>query len=307
MTPRRPPDPPDPPDPVTEAADYLYGLPLDEFTAARNDRARQARAAGDRETAQAIGGLAKPSVVAWLANRLVREHRDEITPLLEVGAQLREATASLDAAQLRQLSRQQQQVVRALVRQARALAGAAGQAFTDATERGLESTLHAALADEEAARELATARLTTGLSRPGFPGAGAFGAPSAVPSAAPAVAAGGRQPGTRVSRDEEASVRADRLARARQDEQQARDRAEQAGQAQEEARAEQARAEQEARDAVQAVQRLRSELDDAERTRTEASRAERQARKDAELADRAARAAQRRLADAAARVRELSG
>ena len=35
------------PDAVEAAADELYGLPLDEFTAARNERAKQARAQGD--------------------------------------------------------------------------------------------------------------------------------------------------------------------------------------------------------------------------------------------------------------------
>ncbi len=62
---------------------------------------------------------------AWLANQLVRSHRAELEPLLELGGALRDATEKLDGDQLRELSRQQQKVMYALVQQARALARAA--------------------------------------------------------------------------------------------------------------------------------------------------------------------------------------
>jgi hypothetical protein len=157
-------------DSVTAAADELYGLPLGEFTAARAERAKQARADGDRGAAAAIGRLPKPSVVAWLANQLARQYPGEVAPLLELGEDLRRATADLDAARLRELSRQQQQVVAALMSRVRELAAAAGQAVSDSTERGLEDTLHAALADEAAGRQLTAGQLASGLSRTGFPG-----------------------------------------------------------------------------------------------------------------------------------------
>ena len=146
------------PDDVGAVADELYGLPLDEFTAARNEHATLVRAGGDGPAAKAISQLAKPSKVAWLANQLVRQHRDEIWALLELGDSMRQATASLDAVALREASRQQHQIVYGLVRQAGRLANAAGQVMSDSIARGLADTLHAALADEQAARQLAQGR-----------------------------------------------------------------------------------------------------------------------------------------------------
>jgi len=158
------------PDAATEAAADLYGLPLSEFTTARTEWTRRVRSDGDRDAAAAIGRLPKPSVVAWLANQLARQHPDEIQSLLELGEALREATADLDAAALRKLSRQQHQVVSALLGRAREVGAAAGQAVSDSTARGLEDTLHAALADEAAAQQLTQGQLAAGLSRMGFPG-----------------------------------------------------------------------------------------------------------------------------------------
>jgi hypothetical protein len=106
--------------------------------------------------------------VAWLANQLVRAHRDEIEPLLALGADLREATANLSGERLRELSKQQHQVVYALVQQAKGLAAAAGRRVSSDTERGLEDTLRAALADGAAAEQLVAGRLTDALAPGGF-------------------------------------------------------------------------------------------------------------------------------------------
>ena len=104
---------------LVAAADELYALPAEEFTAARNAKAKQMRAAGDRDLAAEIQRLGRPSAAAALANLLVRRDAAAFEPLLELGVALRQATAALDGAQLRVLSRQQQQVVTALVRRGR--------------------------------------------------------------------------------------------------------------------------------------------------------------------------------------------
>ena len=176
---------------VEAAAAELYGLPLDEFTAARNERVKQARAAGDGGAAVAIGKLAKPNKVAWLANQLVREDADGIRALLELGESMRQATASLATEQLRQASRQQHQVINGLVQQARSLASAAGQAMSEDTARGLGDTLHAALADEQAARQL-----SQGSSSQAWPAAGS---PASTPAPRPG-RPGPPQPGSGLSR-----------------------------------------------------------------------------------------------------------
>ena len=153
---------------IDEIADALYGLPPEQFTAARTQYEKEAKAAGDRDAAAVIHAMAKPSVTAWLANQLAREHRDELQPLLELGAGLRDATRNLAGDQLRTLSRQQHQLVHALVVQARQLAHAAGRSVSDDAVRGLEETLHAALADEHAASLLLAGRLTEALHSSGL-------------------------------------------------------------------------------------------------------------------------------------------
>lgn len=49
---------------IDEVADELYGLPLEEFTAARTRYEKDAKAAGDRHAAAGIHSLAKPTVTA---------------------------------------------------------------------------------------------------------------------------------------------------------------------------------------------------------------------------------------------------
>jgi hypothetical protein len=268
---------------VGAAAAELYGLPLEEFTAARNDRAKQARAQGQTEAAQAIAKLGKPNIVGWLANQLVREQREEIDPLLELGASLREATSALDAGQLRALSKQQHQVVHGLVHQARKLGSAAGQTVSDGTARGLEDTLHAALADPAAADELLVGQLTTGLSRSGFPGVD-------VTATQPAKRAAAAKP---VKPDRRAQAK-----QARQDAAEARAEAKAANTKRDQAQRALQQAEKLLQRAADDIERRKAELDDAVRARSDAEKARRQAAKDAERTERLARQADRRVTEA---------
>jgi hypothetical protein len=160
---------------VDAIADELYGLPPEEFTAARTHYEKEAKAAGDRDEAARIHSLAKPSVTAWLANQLVRSHRSEIEPLLELGGALRDATRDLAGDQLRALSQQQHKLMYALVQQARALARAAGRSVSEDAARALEETLRAALADEEAANLLLAGHLTEALHSSEFDSGFGFG------------------------------------------------------------------------------------------------------------------------------------
>jgi hypothetical protein len=157
-------------DRLDEVADELYGLQPGDFVAARNARAKEARSSGDRDLAAAITALGKPTKVAWLANQLVRQRREDVQPLVELGAGLREATASLSGEDLRRLTKQQHQLVHALVQQAKSLAG--GRVTEDVSD-GLDRTLRAALADDDLAAQLLLARLTEGLEFAGFGGSAA--------------------------------------------------------------------------------------------------------------------------------------
>jgi hypothetical protein len=150
------------------AADQLYAAAPEDFVARRNELAKQAKAAGDAEAAAAIKELRKPTAAAWLANRLSREHADEIADLLLLGDELRAASATLNGDRLRELSPRRQDAVRGLVRQARALAKDAGRQVSADVAQKLSETLDAALVDPAAAAAVRAGQLTTALRHVGF-------------------------------------------------------------------------------------------------------------------------------------------
>jgi hypothetical protein len=76
---------------VEEITDRLYSLPPEEFTAARNEAVRELRQAGEREQADRVKALRKPSVAAGAVNRLVRSHRSHVEAFLNAAARMRDA------------------------------------------------------------------------------------------------------------------------------------------------------------------------------------------------------------------------
>src|SRR5215471_11104539 len=76
---------------VDEVADRLYALPIEEFTQARNQAERELRKAGERDRADEVKALRKPTATAGAVNRLVRGHRAEVEAFLAAAARLRDA------------------------------------------------------------------------------------------------------------------------------------------------------------------------------------------------------------------------
>ena len=171
-------------DPEVEA---LYGLPLDEFTPARNALARARSKAGDKESAAAVKGLRKASVVAWALNQLARQRTEDVDALLEAGARLRRAqTAALeggDPAELRDASRAENTEVQALAAQAASILRGAGRGGTAVHEERLAATLRAAAVDPVAGDLLRRGVLAEELNPAGFGfGVGEGGVDVAVPA-----------------------------------------------------------------------------------------------------------------------------
>jgi len=161
-------------------ADELYGLRPDEFTAARDERARAARAEGDPYLAARIRELRRPTLSAWAGNLLVRRRPEEVGPLLALGQELRRAHRELDGERLRELSRHQWRLLTALSRQAGQLAAEAGHPLGEQALREVEQTMKAVLADPASAEEWAAGRLTRPLPAPsGFGTEESAGGPSA--------------------------------------------------------------------------------------------------------------------------------
>jgi hypothetical protein len=151
-----------------ETADELYGLPPQDFVAARDERAARAREAGDSELAAALRALRRPAQGAWLVNLLWRDKRDTVEALLALGEELRRAQQQLSGDRLRELSAQRHRVVGALVQEARRLASAAGVRVTADTGREVETTLNAALASDEVAQQVRSGRLVKPVAYAGF-------------------------------------------------------------------------------------------------------------------------------------------
>ncbi|WP_433274848.1 hypothetical protein ACQPZA_26635 [Pseudonocardia xinjiangensis] len=260
---------------LDQVADELYALPRDEFTAARNAAVKRARQ-HDKELAEQIGALRRPSTAAWLVNLLSREHPDEVAALVELGDGLRAAQDQLEGEALRRLSQQRHEVVHGLVQQARALARSAGHPASEAVARELENTFTAAVNSSAAAQAVAGGRLTTALD------------PADVDGLPEQVAA------TPAARDDAGPDRDERL---RRDLERARSAAADADAEREKAQGELTDAEHAADDAAGTLRELRSRIEAAEQAEHDARRRARSAQRDLDAADRAAREAQRRVRD----------
>jgi hypothetical protein len=157
---------------IDEVTDELYGLDPAEFVDTRKARATQAREAGDRELATAIGKLRKPTLVAWVVNNFAREEPHQVEDLLELGEALRDAQRHLSGDDLRALTTQRHRVIRAMARRAGDLAAARGHQVSETAAREVGQSLHAALADPEVADMVRAGRLVTAVSYCGMGPAG---------------------------------------------------------------------------------------------------------------------------------------
>jgi len=164
------------------AADALYALPRDEFTPARDERVRDAKAAGDKSLAGQLGKLRRPTVAAWLVNNLARRRPAELAELAALGETMRAAHQQLDGPALRRLSEQRRELVTALGRSIRELGGSAGEEVSDAVGRELDGMFSTALADPAAARALASGRLSSPKE---LAGAATLDWPAIAPGARP--------------------------------------------------------------------------------------------------------------------------
>jgi hypothetical protein len=150
------------------AVEQLYAAPPARFTPLRSELVAEAKKAGDKELARAIGALRKPTVAAWAVNHFVREHADELEEFREFAELLREAQRSLDADQLRLLGRERSRRVDALADRVAEEAAAAGQKLGAGVAQEVRDTLTALIADEGAEASVLTGSLVRSLSYSGF-------------------------------------------------------------------------------------------------------------------------------------------
>lgn len=148
---------------AADPADHLYGLPLDEFTPARDALARELRRNRDREGAEEVRAQRKPTAAAWVVNQLARRRRDELDELLQAGAALRDAQQRVLAGEgpklLADAGREERAAIDRLVRRAGELLADGGGRPSAAVLERVAETLHAVASDEELRAEVERGRV----------------------------------------------------------------------------------------------------------------------------------------------------
>lgn len=137
---------------MDEIADRLYALPLDEFTQARNQAERELRKTGEREQADQVKALRKPTAAAGAVNRLVREHRREVDAFLAAAATLRDAQFA-GKGDIASAGKAQGEALEKLI-------GLGGES--------VRASLHVAAVDDNVTRDLLAARLVQEPEPTGF-------------------------------------------------------------------------------------------------------------------------------------------
>jgi hypothetical protein len=284
---------------VSEVADRLYGLPLEEFVAGRDAAARTLRKEKQRDAAAEVGALTKPSAGAWAVNAIAREQPDLRDELLAAGDAVREAqqaaVAGEGAGALREATARQRAAIDAVLDAAAELKPA-GRALSRTALDRLRQTLQAAAGDDEIRAAIAAGRLVRDAE-----GGGAWPFGGGVDAGEPAPAPRRKRQAApkRGAREDDREARAEREAREAERREAAERRKEieaRLGEARAERRArerELARAERDAERAVTRLEEAQAALDDARRHADEAR---------AELD--AARAAVDHARDDAARLEE---
>jgi hypothetical protein len=159
------------PDLETEL-DALYALPVDEFTAARNDLARRLKQAGQADASSDVKQLRKPTVPVWAVNQLARSNADEVREFLQRSDELREAQREAlgagEPANLRNATGAQRDALQALTQRAHDLLEAQGTSASAAALERVAATLRAAALDPANRALLERGRLSEELDPSGF-------------------------------------------------------------------------------------------------------------------------------------------
>ena len=163
--------------------DQLYTVPLDEFVDRRTELAGALRKEGEREAADEVKGLRKPTVPAWAVNQLARREKMRLRSLLTAGERLRKAHEKLlgggSPEALQQARDDERGAIAELASAAASLLTEAGHPASEATLDRVRETLHAAAADQETGQRVRAGRLEREEAVTGF----GFGSPSPRPRA----------------------------------------------------------------------------------------------------------------------------
>ena len=274
---------------VTEVEDRLYGADLDEFVKERAAAVKELRSEGRRDDAAVVAKLAKPSVAAWIVNRVAHDEPGLMNDLLDAGARVRDVQLGAgSAADLRTAAEQQEAALRAVMRKAEKAAAARGSS-TPATLEKVRETLRAGALDADLAEQVRRGVLVREQRAVGFPLGVSVPAERRRPAVAKRVQKERRPAAKPQPRDEVAAKRVQRATAAA-----------------EAARDDLASAEDDLSRAREAFEALTDEVESAHRAVTAAEHQAADARRAVERAEKAHARASQTAAQAAAQLQELT-
>jgi len=175
------------------------------FVAARNARAKELRAAKEKDRAAVVAKLARPAWTAWALNVLAREHADAARAWLDAGDALDAAlTGALSGGRdgLRDAQRGERAALAQAVDQAGEVLTGAGRKTDDQAISRLTGTLRAAVTDSEVRDRLVRGILAEDIEAPSF----GFGAPNDTNVVSHAAARSGRATKRQVTASTSASA-----------------------------------------------------------------------------------------------------
>jgi hypothetical protein len=159
---------------LEDDVDRLYTLDPSEFIKARDELAKRLKSEGRTEEAAEVGALRRPTVAAWAANQVARQHPKEIGELLAAGDDLRQAQrkalSGVKGGGFREAMQRRRKAVDVLAERTESLLRDAGKGSVGTIE-ALLPTFEAASVDPDAGELLKAGRLDRELAAPsGFGG-----------------------------------------------------------------------------------------------------------------------------------------
>jgi len=146
----------------------LYGLPLEEFTPARNALAARLRKAGDADKADEVTRLKKPTPPLWAINQVGRQDPEAMREFVEGVARLRATQERRRSEELEEATRQDREAFGRVVELVRRRLTEAGSRDAPDTMARVTATLRGAAAEPSRLDELRRGTLKEELRAPGF-------------------------------------------------------------------------------------------------------------------------------------------
>jgi hypothetical protein len=149
---------------IPEQAIDLFAEPLDRFTPARNELAKELKEKGQKPEAEKVRALRKPNLAAWAINQLARSRQQEVAEVLDVTERI---TVASSPQEVREAIQERHRRVRALVDAAEKILEKSEHSAGAGTLQQVMRTFYAAHSEDERER-LLTGTLERPLESSGF-------------------------------------------------------------------------------------------------------------------------------------------